>query len=231
MLAPAAGGNELAATQSSSAAPSARLPRRLHVLQFALVNVISLALCAAAWLEGWLDGAFTGASLWPCLLIVAAFVYGLVYCGLSLLRVGRELDDLNAGSPRADSRAAWYLAQLGEAGADRRVTVTGLLRLRLAQAPSAVRHIAGILVFMGLVGTVIGFIVALSGVDPQKVPAVDNVAPMVARLINGMSIALYTTLIGSVLHLWLMITQRILAGSALALYQAIVERGEGDART
>jgi MotA/TolQ/ExbB proton channel family len=229
MLAPAAGSKELAATQSSSAAPSARLPRRLHVLQFALVNIVSAALCTAAWLEGWLEGAFNGASLWLCLLIVATFVYGLVYCGLGLQRVGRELDDLNAGSPRADSRAAWYLAQLGGAGADRRVTVTGLLRLQLAQAPSAVRHIAGILVFMGLVGTVIGFIVALSGVDPQKVPAVDNVAPMVARLINGMSIALYTTLIGSVLHLWLMLTQRILAGSALALYQAIVERGERDA--
>jgi hypothetical protein len=230
MLAPAAGGNKLAAAESSSAAPAARLPRRLHVLQFALVNVVSAALCVAAWLEGWLDGAFAGSSLWLCLLIVAAFVYGLVYCGLRLWSVGRELDDLNAGSPRPDSRAAWYLAQLDDARADRRVTVTGLLRLQLAQAPSAVRHIAGILVFMGLVGTVIGFIVALSGVDPQKVPAVDNVAPMVARLISGMSIALYTTLVGSVLHLWLMITQRILAGSALALYQAIVERGERDAR-
>jgi len=53
---------------------------------------------------------------------------------------------------------------------------------------------------------------------------------MVARLINGMSIALYTTLIGSVLHLWLMVTQRILATAALALYQAIVECGACDAR-
>jgi len=231
MLAPAAGSDRLAATDSSPAAPVTRLPRRLHVLQFALVNVVSVALCAAAWLEGWLDGAFTGASLWLCLLIVAAFAYGLVYCGLSLQRIGRELDDLHADTPRPASRAAWYLAQLGDASADRRITVTGLLRLQLAQAPSTVRHIAGILVFLGLVGTVIGFIVALSGVDPQKVPAVDNVAPMVARLINGMSIALYTTLIGSVLHLWLMLTQRILAGSALALYQAIVEHGERDART
>ncbi|MBE0627801.1 MAG: MotA/TolQ/ExbB proton channel family protein [Burkholderiales bacterium] len=92
------------------------------------------------------------------------------------------------------------------------------------------RHIAGILIMLGLVGTVIGFIVALSGVDPQQVPTVENVAPMVARLINGMSIALYTTLFGSVLHLWLMVTQRILAMAALLLYQSIVERGERDAR-
>ena len=231
MLAPAKSGDEIAAADPSTVPPPGRLPRHVHVLQFALVNVVSAALCAAAWLEGWLDGALAGYSLWLCLLIVAAFFYGLVYCGLRLWRVGRELDDLNTGSARPGSPAAWYFAQLGRTGTEGRATAAGLLRLQLAQAPSTVRHIAGILVLMGLVGTVIGFIVALSGVDPQKVPAVDNVAPMVARLISGMSIALYTTLIGSVLHLWLMITQRILAGSALALYQAIIERGERDARS
>jgi len=56
------------------------------------------------------------------------------------------------------------------------------------------------------------------------------VAPMVARLINGMSIALYTTLVGSVLHLWLMVTQRILVGGSMALFQSIVELGERHAR-
>jgi len=230
MRAPAKRSDEPTVAETPSSAPPARLPRYFHVLQFALVNVVSAALCVAAWLEGWLDGAFIGSSLWLCLLIVAAFLYGLVYCGLHLWRVTRELDDLHSGAIGAASRTSWYLTQVGGTGADSRSTVAGLLRLQLAQAPSNVRHIAGVLVLMGLVGTVIGFIVALSGVDPQQVPTVDNVAPMVARLISGMSIALYTTLIGSVLHLWLMMTQRILAGSALGLYQAIVERGERDAR-
>jgi hypothetical protein len=205
-------------------------PRFLGFLQFTLVNVVSAALCIAAWLEGWLSGAFTGYSLWLCLLIISVFVYGLAYCGLRLWQLVRELDDVHAGTIRPASLAAWYLAQGRGAGGESRATISGLLRLRLAQAPSGVRHIAGVLVLLGLVGTVIGFIVALSGVDPQQVPAVDNVAPMVARLINGMSIALYTTLIGSVLHLWLMITQRILAAGALALYQAIVQLLERDAR-
>jgi hypothetical protein len=228
--APAKRSDEPTTAEAPVGALPAGPPRYFYVLQFALVNVVSTALCVAAWLEGWLDGAFTGTSLWLCLLIVAAFLYGLSDCGWHLWRVVREFDDLQAGPIRAASRAAWYLGQVGGASADTRATVAGLLRLRLAQAPAAVRHIAGILVLMGLVGTVIGFIVALSGVDPQQVPTVDNVAPMVARLISGMSIALYTTLIGSVLHLWLIMTQRILAGAALALYQAIVERGERDAR-
>ena len=227
MLAAAKSGEEPTTVEAPA---GAQPPRYLLFLQFTLVNVVSAALCIAAWLEGWLSGAFTGYSLWLCLLIIAVFVYGLAFCGLRLWQVVREIDDVHARAIRSTSRAAWYLAQVRGASADSRATVCGLLRLRLAQPVSGVRHIAGILVLLGLVGTVIGFIVALSGVDPQQVPAVDNVAPMVARLINGMSIALYTTLIGSVLHLWLMITQRILATGALALYQAIVERGARDAR-
>jgi len=227
MLAAAKSGDE---PTTVAAQTGSRPPRYLLFLQFTLVNVVSAALCIAAWLEGWLSGAFTGYSLWLCLLIITVFLYGLGLCGLRLWQVVREIDDVHARAIRSASRAAWYLAQVRGASADRRATICGLLRLRLAQPLSGVRHIAGILVLLGLVGTVIGFIVALSGVDPQQVPAVDNVAPMVARLINGMSIALYTTLIGSVLHLWLMVTHRILATGALTLYQAIIERGEIDAR-
>ena len=205
-------------------------PRYLLFLRFALINVVAAALVLAAWLQGWLDGAFAGASLWLCLIIIAVFAYGLALCGLRLWQVGRELDDANDGAPRERSHAAWYLAQSAGAAADFRATVASLLRLRLAQSLGTVRHVAGMLVLLGLVGTVIGFIVALSGVDPQKVPSVENVAPMVARLINGMSIALYTTLVGSLLHLWLMMAQRILAGGSLALYQAVVELGERRAR-
>jgi biopolymer transport protein ExbB/TolQ len=207
-----------------------RPPRHLLFLRFALINVVSAALALAAWLQGWLDDAFLGASLWLCLIILAVFGYGLALCGLRLWRVGRELDDLHEGAPREGSRAAWYLAQTGGAAAETRAVAASLLRMRLSQALATVRYVAGMLVLLGLVGTVIGFIVALSGVDPQKVPSVENVAPMVARLINGMSIALYTTLVGSVLHIWLMVAQRVLAGGSLALYQAIVELGERRAR-
>jgi hypothetical protein len=73
---------------------------------------------------------------------------------------------------------------------------------------------------------VIGFIVALSGVDPELTASVDKVAPMVSTLINGMSIALYTTLIGAVLHVWLMIGYRMLATGAVQLYDATLELGE-----
>ncbi|NCF27940.1 MAG: hypothetical protein GWP69_11210 [Gammaproteobacteria bacterium] len=89
-----------------------------------------------------------------------------------------------------------------------------------------VRQTADSLVFLGLVGTVIGFIVALSGVDPQASAQLDEVAAMVGTLVAGMSIALYTTLVGAVLHVWLMVNHRFLATGTSDLFNAIVELGE-----
>lgn len=45
----------------------------------------------------------------------------------------------------------------------------------------AVRWIAGTLVLLGMVGTVVGFIIALSGIDPPAAGDVRAVTPMVAR--------------------------------------------------
>jgi SAM-dependent methyltransferase len=80
-----------------------------------------------------------------------------------------------------------------------------------------IRHIANSLVFLGLIGTVIGFIIALSGVRPEVASDVSAIGPMVSTLISGMSVALHTTLVGSLLHLWLMVNVRLLEGEATKL--------------
>jgi hypothetical protein len=78
---------------------------------------------------------------------------------------------------------------------------------------------------------VIGFIMALSGVDAQAAGDVDSIAPMVTTLIDGMSVALYTTLVGAVLNIWLMVNYRLLEGGTVTLLTTIVELGERHVRT
>ena len=72
-----------------------------------------------------------------------------------------------------------------------------------------VEWIADKLVFLGLLGTVLGFIIALSGVDPATVGEASAIAPMVARLIDGMGTALHTTLVGAIGYVWLDLNQRL----------------------
>jgi hypothetical protein len=73
---------------------------------------------------------------------------------------------------------------------------------------------------------VVGFIIALSGVEPEQAADVAAIGPMVSTLIQGMSVALYTTLVGAVLNIWLMVNYRLLEGGTTRLFTAIVERGE-----
>ena len=52
---------------------------------------------------------------------------------------------------------------------------------------------------------------------------------MVSTLIAGMSTALYTTLVGSVLNVWLMINYHLLVGGTVKLITGLLEFGEDNA--
>jgi hypothetical protein len=54
---------------------------------------------------------------------------------------------------------------------------------------------------------------------------------MVAELIDGMAVALTTTLVGAVLNLWLMADYQILASGAARLTGGLIDLGETRARS
>ncbi len=200
--------------------------RHLLVLRFALLNIVAAGLLAAVYLQGWLDDALHGYTAWLTLGICAVFVFGLLLCARRIWRTSVELNAVMQLEPPGMSRAGTYLASIAGRSAESRSITANLLHNRLGNPIVVVRQTADSLVFLGLVGTVIGFIVALSGIDPQASAQVDEVASMVSTLVAGMSIALYTTLFGSVLHVWLMVNHRLLVTGTSNLFSATVERGE-----
>lgn len=201
--------------------------RYLLIVRYALFNLVAVSALFASFLEGWLDGLVTDTpTMIMCLGIAAVFFYGLVICTVRIWRTSIELNDLKTGEPKPETRAAAYLLDIEFHDGESRSIRTAMFQRRLVNRISVVRHTANSLVFLGLLGTVIGFIVALSGVDPQAVGSAESVGPMVATLIQGMSIALYTTLVGSVLYLWLIVNHRMLASGTLNLMNSIIALGE-----
>ncbi len=198
----------------------------LLVLRFALLNIVATGLLVAVYLQGWLDDALHGYTGWLTLGICAVFAFGLLLCARRIWRTSVELNAVKQVEPPSVSRAGTYLASIAGRSAESRSISANLLHNRLGNPIVVVRQTADSLVFLGLVGTVIGFIVALSGIDPQTSTQVDEVASMVSTLVAGMSIALYTTLFGAVLHVWLMVNHRLLATGTSNLFNAIVELGE-----
>lgn len=204
--------------------------RWLLLFRFALLNILASALTAAAALQGWLGAMLESDGQHLVKLIALVFLGGLVAAGLHACRLSAELNQLRDRAPRPGSKTAWFLsATAGRDGAGR-AALAGLLRLKLQRRLSPLRYLASLLVLLGLIGTVVGFIRALSGIDPATVGQAEAIAPMVSQLLEGMAVALHTTLAGSLLNIWLTLNCRLLESGAAHLYVQLVERSERDAR-
>ena len=87
------------------------------------------------------------------------------------------------------------------------------------------RLAAWLIVLLGLVGTVVGFIIALGQVNAANASDVNAIGGIVGTLIEGMGVALYTTLVGSVLNLWLAANYQLLATGTANLAAALIDAG------
>ena len=200
--------------------------RFLLLLRFAVINATATALLVAVWFEGWVDKVFESDITRLVVVIVGVFVTGLLICAKKVWQTSIELNQIKEMRPASGTRVAEFLDKSRTLDGQGRANLTSSLRLKFATRISLVKHIANSLVLLGLIGTVLGFIIALSGVDADTVSDVSAVGPMVSTLIGGMSVALYTTLVGSVLNVWLMMNYRILESGTVRLLTQLVDRSE-----
>lgn len=203
-------------------APKARNPyRSLLMLRYILLNVIGFALLGVAWSQGYVHKVIGADQTYLSVVIFLVFVVGLVLCTQKLWQTNSEIDALKTPEGLQSKTVSHLLVQTNEGS-----NISGSMRLRLSHRISVVRHLGNTLVLLGLIGTVLGFIIALSGVDPETASDVNSIAPMVSRLIQGMSTALYTTLIGSIFNVWLMANFQMLSSGTVQLISDIQEAVE-----
>jgi hypothetical protein len=72
-------------------------------------------------------------------------------------------------------------------------------------------------VTLGLLGTVIGFAMALSGVDSASLASAAGVQKVAGQLMAGMRTAINTTIVGAVLGLWLDVNRRMIRTATVSL--------------
>lgn len=151
--------------------------------RMALLNAAAVAALALAYLHGLMALVWAADVTYITSAIAVLALYGLGYACWRAVQIARDLND---------DGAFWTLppSLASEAG-----------RLRYKIAP--VMRTANLLVDLGLFGTVIGFIMALAGVDASEVSNPSAIGPMVGALMQGMGVALYTTAVGIVGYVWL----------------------------
>ena len=90
------------------------------------------------------------------------FAVGLASCGRKIFQTSSELNQLRDPSGGYAPRVARYLAGLQARDGQSRALSASALKLKLGARIASIRHLANSLVLLGLIGTVIGFIIALS---------------------------------------------------------------------
>lgn len=199
--------------------------------RFLVLNSACVAALVCAWYVGLVAMMLNADQTHLCVFISAIFVIGLGYCARCVWVVSREQGITDGSQYPPAALAARFLRETDNKDSTARQVALGTLRLEQSQQIQIVRHIANALVLLGLVGTVVGFIIALSAIDPELASDIEAITPMVTTLIQGMSTALYTTLIGAVLNIWLMANCQLLSSGVVKLITSLTRLGEARAAT
>ena len=198
----------------------------LLILRYSLINLIGLVFLFVLITQGYVTKAIKADITNMVIVILALFSVGFILAAYRTFWLSRELNYSYLKVLPPNSIAKDFLQNSKKLDASSRNNLAASLRIKLSSKINYIKFMANTLVILGLIGTVIGFIIALSGVDGSVSSNPEEVSKMVSTLIQGMSVALYTTLVGSICSVWLNICYQIMSTGANNLLSKIIELGE-----
>lgn len=169
----------------------------MFITRYTLVNVMGGIGLVTFFFSDLFDDAMTADSYHLVKLIFVVFLFSLYRSVVLAMDLNAGLNTMDRGMEPKELELVYY------------------------KPIQCLRNYASILVMLGLIGTVWGFIVAFGVVGSSDITNVDNVAPVIGGLMEGMNIALYTTLAGSVFALWVNILYQVIKGGTDQLNRGI----------
>lgn len=87
------------------------------------------------------------------------------------------------------------------------------------------QHLSSTAVYLGILGTVLGVIIALHGITPEMIVNLAAMLGAVGTVLKGVATAFYTTLVGSIAGIWIDYNISILNKNYTVLYSNVVGNG------
>ena len=196
-------------------------------------NSFAVLVVYVAWLQGWIQLILRSDASYLTWAIALVFGVFWIISSFHILALNRELTRFADGSPQGV--AADYFDKLRNKGRNQRGVpvdqnlLATTLRVRLMASVQVVGSVANTLILLGLIGTVVGFVVAVSGLGDSlgQGENVDRVKNVLSQIVNGMGVALFTTLVGSVLGgIWLQVHYQMLLRAVTDFVVRVVEHAE-----
>ena len=185
--------------------------------KFAFLNMFGFVGLILLQINGWIEQVVTGDPSKITVIIFSLFIVGLVLTGIRVNKLTKELNDVHAGRSSRLKQYWELFERRGEAVASQ------VTQIRLFSKILWIKRLASSLVALGLIGTVYGAITFLLGIDIAALGDVDKIGSAFAVVLEGMGIALYTTLVGAVLNLWLTFNHGIVENGTSDLIAALMD--------
>ena len=167
--------------------------------RFLLFNLLVFLGIGAVAQQGWITAFVENDPSYISLAIIAVFLLTEIYQGMKSWTISKRINALKFAVKNKDMLHNEYPSFYGKS-----IAKLKILARKDEEKIKWMGRIAKWLVVMGLIGTVIGFIIALSGIPSGLLSGeegVEGIQQGVGLLIVGMYVALYTTLAGSVVGL------------------------------
>ncbi len=198
-----------------------------------VINSFAALLVYVAWLRDWISLVVESDASYLSVVIGLVFLVFWLTSSFHILAINREVG-LLAGEANTGA-AADYFDRLRRKGANfggekiDQALLASTLRARLFLPIQIVAYVANVLLLLGLIGTVVGFVIAVSGLGDSIAGGtnIERVQGVLGQIVNGMGVALFTTLLGAILGgLWLQIHYQMLVRAVGGLVVDIVERAD-----
>lgn len=163
--------------------------RNLLIYRFLIINLLAVLGGMIAWDRGWVQQIYGNDFTYITWGITGLFITSWCTTWRRIVRVGTELNLLKREGPRIIAKAIAYKSW---------AKIDWL------------RDVSSWLVGLGLLGTIIGFTHALSGVNSDSLATAEGVSNAIGPLMDGMRVALNTTIAGTIFGMWNDVNQRML---------------------
>lgn len=163
--------------------------KNLLIYRFLLVNLLAVLAGIFAFDRGWIQPLYANDFTYLTSVIAVLFVICWATTFRRVIGIAQQLNKIK-------KTGAWYMKQ----GANEKVWAK----------ISWLKDVSGWLVGLGLLGTIIGFSYALSGVNEVSLGSARGVSDAIGPLMEGMRVALNTTIAGAIFSTWNEVNQRIM---------------------
>ena len=198
-----------------------------------VINSFAALLVYIAWLQGWLVLVIESDASYLSLVMGALFLIFWMSSGYHTVTVNREI--VRFETKQGEGVAHTYFQKLkvksGKLG-DKPLDQTMLaaaFRVRLMMPIQILHYVANMLILLGLIGTVVGFVIAVSGLGDSLAGGenLQRVQGVLGQIVNGMGVALFTTLVGAILGgLWLQLHYQLLEKAIAGFVVDVVEHAD-----